>query len=126
MQPEPRKMLANYLAGHVARHRGGVIPDGEQGAQLAHLVRGGCILAPDAYLFTVIDRTIPAGDILFFGQTDSGQLVSGKSNTMNTNRIEDALVSFLTSWKGPDYRCFRGGRFLKNAIRRNSGELDVK
>ena len=37
-----------------------VIPDGEQGAQLAHLVRGGCTLAPDAYLFTVIDRAILA------------------------------------------------------------------
>ena len=30
------------------------------GAQLAHLVRGGCTLAPDAYLFTVIDRAIVA------------------------------------------------------------------
>jgi hypothetical protein len=30
------------------------------GAQLAHLVRGGCTLAPDAYLFTVIDRAILA------------------------------------------------------------------
>ena len=56
MQPEPRKMLASYLAEHVARHHGIIIPDGEQGAQLAHLVRGGCTLAPDAYLFAVIDR----------------------------------------------------------------------
>ena len=36
------------------------IPDGPMGAQLAHLVRGGCTLAPDAYLFTVIDRAILA------------------------------------------------------------------
>ncbi len=56
LQPEQRRMLANFLAEHVARHHGIVIPDGEQGAQLAHLVRGGCTLAPDAYLFTVIDR----------------------------------------------------------------------
>ena len=37
-----------------------MIPDGEQGAQLAHLVRGGCTLSPDAYLFTVVDRAIVA------------------------------------------------------------------
>lgn len=60
MQPEPRKMLATYLANHAAAYRGVVIPDGEQGAQLAHLVRGGCTLSPDAYLFTVIDRAILA------------------------------------------------------------------
>jgi|SRR6188508_2062445 len=60
MQVEPRKTLALYLADHAARHRGVAIPDGEQGAQLALLVRGGCTLAPDAYLFTVIDRAIMA------------------------------------------------------------------
>ena len=60
MAPEPRRMLATYLANHAAAYRGVVIPDGEQGAQLAHLVRGGCTLAPDAYLFTVIDRAILA------------------------------------------------------------------
>jgi len=60
MQPEPRKMLALYLAEHVARHRGVAIPDGDAGGQLAHLVRGGCTLAPDAYLFTVIDRAVVA------------------------------------------------------------------
>ena len=60
MQPDARRMLAVYLAEHAARHRGVIIPDGEQGAQLAHLVRGGCTLAPDAYLFTVIDRAILA------------------------------------------------------------------
>jgi hypothetical protein len=60
MQPEARKMLAVYLAEHVARHRGIVIPEGAPGAQLALLVRGGCTLAPDAYLFTVIDRAILA------------------------------------------------------------------
>ena len=60
MQPEPRKMLATYLANHAAAYRGVVIPDGDQGAQLAHLVRGGCTLSPDAYLFTMIDRAILA------------------------------------------------------------------
>ena len=60
MAPEPRKMLAVYLAEHAARYRGVVIPDNELGAQIAHLVRGGCTLAPDAYLFTVIDRAIVA------------------------------------------------------------------
>jgi hypothetical protein len=60
MQSEPRKMLALYLAEHVARHRGVAIPDGEPGVQLALLVRGGCTLAPDSYLFTVIDRAVVA------------------------------------------------------------------
>jgi len=60
MAPEPRKQLAIFLANHAAAYRGVVIPDGAQGSQLAHLVRGGCTLAPDAYLFTVIDRAILA------------------------------------------------------------------
>ena len=60
MLPEARRMLAVYLADHAARHRGVAIPENEQGVQLAHLVRGGCTLAPDAYLFTVIDRAIQA------------------------------------------------------------------
>lgn len=55
-----RIALAEFLAGHVARHRGVTIPDGEQGAQLASLVRGGCTIAPDAYLFVVIDRAVAA------------------------------------------------------------------
>ena len=60
MNPEARKALAVYLADHAARYRGVVIPDGPMGQQLGHLVRGGCTLAPDAYLFTVIDRAILA------------------------------------------------------------------
>ncbi len=60
MQPEPRRALAVYLAEHAARYRGVKIPEGETGGQLALLVRGGCTLAPDAYLFTVIDRAILA------------------------------------------------------------------
>ena len=60
MVPEARKALAVYLAEHAARYRGVMVPDGPMGAQLAHLVRGGCTLAPDAYLFTVIDRAILA------------------------------------------------------------------
>lgn len=60
MQVEPRRMLALYLADHASRHRGVVIPDGELGTHMALLVRGGCTLAPDAYLFTVIDRAIVA------------------------------------------------------------------
>jgi hypothetical protein len=60
MTPEARKTLAIYLADHAARYRGVSIPDGPLGTHLAHLVRGGCTLAPDAYLFTVIDRAILA------------------------------------------------------------------
>jgi hypothetical protein len=60
MTPEARKTLAIFLANHAARYRGVTIPDGPVGAQLAHLVRGGCTLAPDAYLFTMIDRAILA------------------------------------------------------------------
>jgi hypothetical protein len=60
MHPEARKALAVFLAEHAARRRGVTIPDNELGAQLAHLVRGGCTLAPEAYVFTVIDRAIAA------------------------------------------------------------------
>ena len=60
MNVEARKSLAVYLAEHSARYRGVAIPDDERGAHLALLVRGGCTLAPDAYLFTVIDRAIVA------------------------------------------------------------------
>ena len=60
LNPEARKTLAIYLAEHASRYRGVVIPDGALGAQIAYLVRGGCTLAPDAYLFTVIDRAILA------------------------------------------------------------------
>ena len=60
MQPEARKTLAIFLAEHASRYHGVTVPDGPQGAQVAYLVRGGCTLAPDAYLFTVIDRAIIA------------------------------------------------------------------
>ncbi|MFI5019801.1 MAG: hypothetical protein ACHQHK_17805 [Dongiales bacterium] len=60
MQPEARKTLAIFLAEHASRYHGVTIPDGPEGAQVAYLVRGGCTLAPDAYLFTVIDRAIIA------------------------------------------------------------------
>ena len=60
MQPEARKQLAMFLAEHSARYRGVSLPQDERGGQLAMLVRGGCTLAPDAYLFTVIDRAILA------------------------------------------------------------------
>ena len=60
MQPEARKALASYLAEYSARYRGVTIPEDQRGAQIGFLVRGGCTLAPDAYLFTVIDRAIVA------------------------------------------------------------------
>ncbi len=60
MTPEARKTLAIFLAEHASRNRGVVIPDGPIGTQIGHLVRGGCTLSPDAYLFTVIDRAILA------------------------------------------------------------------
>ena len=60
MQPEARKTLALFLAEHASRYHGVTIPDGPEGAQVAYLVRGGCTLAPDAYLFTVIDRAVIA------------------------------------------------------------------
>ena len=60
MAPEPRKMLAVYLAEHSARVRGVILPDDDRATQIAYLIRGGCTLAPDAYLFTVVDRAILA------------------------------------------------------------------
>jgi len=58
MTPDARKALALYLAEHAARHHGVTMPDDARGTQIAYLVRGGCTLSPDAYLFTVIDRAI--------------------------------------------------------------------
>ena len=60
MQPEARKALAYYLAEYSARYRGVTLPEDGRGTQVGYLVRGGCTLAPDAYLFTVIDRAIVA------------------------------------------------------------------
>ena len=60
LQPDARRALATFLAEHVSRKRGVVIPDGELGGQIGYLVRGGCTLAPDAYLFSVIDRAVQA------------------------------------------------------------------
>jgi hypothetical protein len=58
MNPEARRTLSVFLAEHSARYRGVVLPDGPQGTHLALLVRSGCTIAPEAYLFTVIDRAI--------------------------------------------------------------------
>ena len=58
MNPEARKALAVFLAEHIARYRGMVLPEGERGTHLGLLVRAGCTIAPDAYLFVIIDRAI--------------------------------------------------------------------
>ena len=60
MAPEPRKAVAMFLAEHSARRRGVAVPTGDLGAHLGHLVRAGCTLTPDAYLYAVIDRAIVA------------------------------------------------------------------
>ena len=60
MKPEARRAVASLLIDHAARRHGVVIPEDERGAQLGHLVRGGCTLSPDAYLFAVIDRAVIA------------------------------------------------------------------
>lgn len=60
LQPDARRALAVFLVDHSARKHGVAVPDGDIGAQLGHLVRGGCTLAPDSYLFTVIDRAVQA------------------------------------------------------------------
>ena len=58
MQPEARKALAYYLAEYSARYRGVTLPEDSRGAQVGYLVRGGCTLYPDEYLFAVIDHAI--------------------------------------------------------------------
>ena len=50
----------DLLAEHASRYHGVTHSRTAAGAQVAYLVRGGCTLAPDAYLFTVIDRAIIA------------------------------------------------------------------
>ena len=60
MKPDARKALSYYLAEYSARYRGVTLPEDSRGEQVGYLVRGGCTLAPDAYLFSVIDRAIVA------------------------------------------------------------------
>jgi hypothetical protein len=60
LQPEARRALAYYLAEYSARYHGVTIPEDSRGAQIGYLVRGGCTLSPDAYLFAVIDRAVVA------------------------------------------------------------------
>ena len=60
MAPDARRAVATFLAEHSARRRGVTIPEDDRGAQLAYLIRGGCTLYPDAYLFTVVDHAVIA------------------------------------------------------------------
>jgi hypothetical protein len=60
MPVETRKAIAYYLAEYSARYHGVTIPEDSRGAQVGYLVRGGCTLHPDAYLFAVIDRAVVA------------------------------------------------------------------
>ena len=60
MQPEARKALAYLSSPSIGALSRRDASRGQRGAQVGYLVRGGCTLAPDAYLFTVIDRAIIA------------------------------------------------------------------
>lgn len=60
MPPDVRKALAYYLAEYSLRYHGVTLPEDSRGAQVGYLVRGGCTLSPDSYLFAVIDRAIVA------------------------------------------------------------------
>jgi len=59
--PEARKALAYYLAEYSARYRGVSLPEEQPMARRsATWCAAAATLAPDAYLFTVIDRAIIA------------------------------------------------------------------
>lgn len=60
MMPDARRSFATFLAEHSARRRGATIPEDARGGNLGMVVRGGCTLAPDSYLCSVIDRAILA------------------------------------------------------------------
>jgi hypothetical protein len=60
MNVEARRSLAMMLAEQSARLRGVEIPADQRGGELAMLVRSGCTMAPEAYLYAVIDRAIIA------------------------------------------------------------------
>jgi len=60
MSVETRRSLAMMLAEQSARLRGVAIPADQRGGELAMLVRSGCTMAPEAYLYAVIDRAIIA------------------------------------------------------------------
>jgi hypothetical protein len=57
---DSRKQVAVLLAEHSARHHGVVLPTDQRGTQLAYLVKAGYTIAPDAYLFAVIDHAVIA------------------------------------------------------------------
>lgn len=60
MAPAARQALATFLLEHSARRHGVTIPEDQRGGQVGYLVRGGCTLMPDAYLFAVVDRAVLA------------------------------------------------------------------
>ena len=60
MTPDARRALAMFLAEYSARRYGVTIPEDTRGAQLAYLVRGGCTLYPEAYLYSVVDKAVLA------------------------------------------------------------------
>lgn len=59
MAPERRMEIARYLADHAAAHHGISLPPTEEaGQELGILVRGGCTMFPQAYLFGVIGQAL--------------------------------------------------------------------
>ena len=60
MTPDSRRTLAMFLVEYSARRYGVTIPEDTRGAQLGFLVRGGCSLSPDSYLYAVIDGAVLA------------------------------------------------------------------
>src|SRR5262245_16264306 len=60
MAPDSRRALATFLAENSSRRYGVTVPEDARGAQVAFLVRGGCSLYPDSYLYVVVDRAVLA------------------------------------------------------------------
>jgi hypothetical protein len=60
MTPDYRRAVATFLAETSARRYGVTLPEDARGGQIALLVRGGCSLYPDSYLYVVIDRAVQA------------------------------------------------------------------
>lgn len=60
MTPDSRRVLATFLAENSARRYGVTVPEDARGGRVALLVRGGCSLYPDSYLYVVVDRAVLA------------------------------------------------------------------
>ena len=63
MSIEVRATLTGFLIQHAAQMRSVPVPNGDHRAQVEGLIRGGCVLSPEAHFYTIVDRAIVTQDV---------------------------------------------------------------